>query len=447
MTSIRFVNHASVVITRDDVSLLSDPWYTGTAFHEGWSLLYENEKEDILNVINEITHIWISHEHPDHFSIPFFKRCFRQLKERKIKILFQKTKDKRVFKYLNSLGLDVQELENKKTYFLSKNFKIKCVKNGFYDSALLFEIEGKKIFNLNDCPIHEIEEIKKFQKENGSCDVLLTQFSYAAWKGGKENLIWRQQAAEEKVDTIINQALIFSAKIVIPFASFIRFSNTMNHYLNDSINTTDILIKKIQQNNFKLFFLKPMEKQNLNEISQNPSSIEFWKKKYNDINNQSLITYQKNTTIEELQKLYEEYIKRIFKKNAYWMVWLASKLKIFGSFQKVNIFIKDINTTIILDLLSKNLIITKEEPHLIMNSESIKFIFLNNFGFDTLTVNGCFEENKKNGFVRASKALAIENLNNLGIFINPKIIFRLDLFFLYLKLLSKVKKKLQKNNN
>ena len=82
-----------------------------------------------------------------------------------------------------------------------------------------------------------------------------------------------------------------------------------------------------------------------------------------------------------------------------------------------------------------------------MNSESIKFIFLNNFGFDTLTVNGCFEENKKNGFVRASKALAIENLNNLGIFINPKIIFRLDLFFLYLKLLSKVKKKLQKNNN
>ena len=129
------------------------------------------------------------------------------------------------------------------------------------------------------------------------------------------------------------------------------------------------------------------------------------------------------------------------------MVWLASKLKIFGSFQKVNIFIKDINTTIILDLLSKNLIITKEEPHLIMNSESIKFIFLNNFGFDTLTVNGCFEENKKNGFVRASKALAIENLNNLGIFINPKIIFRLDLFFLYLKLLSKVKKKLQKNNN
>ena len=116
----------------------------------------------------------------------------------------------------------------------------------------------------------------------------------------------------------------------------------MNHYLNDSINTPDILIKKIQQNNFKLFFLKPMEKQNLNEISQNPSSIEFWKKKYNDINNQSLITYQKNTTIEELQKLYEEYIKRIFKKNAYWMVWLASKLKIFGSFQKVNIFIKHI---------------------------------------------------------------------------------------------------------
>ena len=43
-----------------------------------------------------------------------------------------------------------------------------------------------------------------------------------------------------------------------------------------------------------------------------------------------------------------------------------------------------------------------------MKSESLNFIFKNSFGFDTLTVNGCFEEVQKGGFVKATKTLAIE---------------------------------------
>ena len=82
-----------------------------------------------------------------------------------------------------------------------------------------------------------------------------------------------------------------------------------------------------------------------------------------------------------------------------------------------------------------------------MDAQSLKFIFLNSFGFDTLTVNGCFEEIKKDGFLKVSKVLAIENLNNLGIFMTLSIIFRVDLFFLFLTLLSKVSKKLKKNTN
>ncbi len=125
MTSIKFINHASVIISNDKISLLSDPWYWGTAFHDGWSLIYENKEEDISNIIREITHIWISHEHPDHFSIQFFKKYASNLRKRKTKILFQETKDKRVIKYLTSQGLEVEELTNNKIYPLSNNFKIK----------------------------------------------------------------------------------------------------------------------------------------------------------------------------------------------------------------------------------------------------------------------------------------------------------------------------------
>ena len=77
-----------------------------------------------------------------------------------------------------------------------------------------------------------------------------------------------------------------------------------------------------------------------------------------------------------------------------------------------------------------------------MQSESLDFIFKNSFGFDTLTVNGCFEEVIKNGFVRATKTLAIENLNNLGISIELKTLFNFPIIKLFLTRLYRVARKL-----
>ena len=60
------------------------------------------------------------------------------------------------------------------------------------------------------------------------------------------------------------------------------------------------------------------------------------------------------------------------------------------------------------------------------------FIFTNNFGFDTLTVNGCFEESKNGGFIEVTKSLAIENLNNLGIRVTPRIIINFSIFKIFI---------------
>ena len=76
---------------------------------------------------------------------------------------------------------------------------------------------------------------------------------------------------------------------------------------------------------------------------------------------------------------------------------------------------------------------TSKVPMIHLKSESLNFLFNNSFGYDTLTVNACFEEGKVGGFVTATKSLAIESLNNLGIFVTPSIIFNfaiIKLFFL-----------------
>ena len=78
-----------------------------------------------------------------------------------------------------------------------------------------------------------------------------------------------------------------------------------------------------------------------------------------------------------------------------------------------------------------------------MHSESLSFIFKNEFGFDTLTVNGCFESDKK-GFSKTTKTLALGNLNAMGFNLNLSLIFQSKIIFLFLNTLKKVRKQLQK---
>lgn len=119
---IKLINHASILIEDEtNLNILSDPWFHGTAFDDGWSLLYNNEKKTIVSILNTIKYIYISHEHPDHFSINFFKNFHQQIIKNKIKIIFHKTNDKRVETFLREkLNLELIILENLETVELEK---------------------------------------------------------------------------------------------------------------------------------------------------------------------------------------------------------------------------------------------------------------------------------------------------------------------------------------
>ena len=54
----------------------------------------------------------------------------------------------------------------------------------------------------------------------------------------KERYLEKMQQ-KEKLTDICNQSKILNCKKVIPFASFVYFSNKMNFYMNDSINVPD----------------------------------------------------------------------------------------------------------------------------------------------------------------------------------------------------------------
>ena len=439
-TSIQFINHASVVVSDGDTSVLSDPWYTGDAFHKGWNLLHETSTQEVLSMLDAITHIWISHEHPDHFSISFFKSYADKIKDRSIKILFQNTKDKRVFKFLSAQGFDVQELDFNKQTSLSSNFTVTCIKDGFYDSGLLIESNDEKILNLNDCEVTTDNRVDEVFSITGEVDVLLTQFSFAAWKGGKENKQWRDEAAAEKINTMRLQIRKFNPKVVIPFASFMYFSNVDNFYLNDAVNKPNDLINKLGNDSQNLIIMAPLNKLEESGLSATEDALDFWERKYAEI--EPVNQYEINQ-IGQLRESFDQYCARIHKNNNMNLVKILRTLSPIKAFKPCLVHLNDLDVTLKFDYVSKSFQETHEVAQVSMQSESLNFIFKNSFGFDTLTVNGCFEEVAKNGFVSATKTLAIENLNNLGIKIELKTLFNFSIIKLFLTRLYRVARKLE----
>src|SRR6185312_702227 len=101
MAKMRWINHASYLINHKNIILVCDPWLQGSAFNNGWDLISSTKfkAEDF----RDVTHIWFSHEHPDHF-VPSTLKMIPSDIRKKICVLFQKTKDKKVIKYCQNLG-------------------------------------------------------------------------------------------------------------------------------------------------------------------------------------------------------------------------------------------------------------------------------------------------------------------------------------------------------
>jgi len=441
---IEFINHSSVLISNEEVGLLSDPWYQGDAFHRGWNLLHELLDDEIKELLNRITHIWISHEHPDHFSISFFNKFGETIKEKGIEILFQETKDKRVEGFLKAKKFIVRILETNEWIKISNNCKVFNFKDGFYDSGLAIDISGKKFLNLNDCEIKSDSRCSEVLELVGECDVLLSQFSYAAWKGGRDNTLWRKKAAEDKLSTLSTQVKYFKPKVLIPFASFVYFSNTENFYLNDSVNTPNKVLEYFSDSKgVGIKVMKPFEV--LNEFVlkdyDNNEALEFWNHSF-AISNDTQKNNFETKDLDDLNNSFEVYKERIFKNNSKFFIRLLRMISPVPAFRTIMIQLHDINQVVKLNFFQDSLITTDSDPDISMSSESLDFIFNNMFGFDTLTVNGCFEELKKGGFSKMTRTLAIENLNNIGISVNFSIFLRIDLIILFLSRLFTVSKKI-----
>ena len=164
---LKFLNHASFLIESSNSVIILDPWFTGAAFNNGWSLLNNDIKDEeviaYLAEINKKIFIWYSHEHSDHLSFIFLKKLI--LSELDFTILFQETCDKRVVNNLSKKGLKVKEQKDGIKYVVDNELSITTWKyGGNIDSYCLININKLTILNLNDCVVSNEESAYKIKK-------------------------------------------------------------------------------------------------------------------------------------------------------------------------------------------------------------------------------------------------------------------------------------------
>ena len=242
---ITFVNHASFIIEYGAVRLICDPWMEGTAFDNGWALLSRTRLQ--YEDFKDITHIWFSHEHPDHFAPPNLLKIPLEYRKR-ITVLFQETTDRKVAGFCKKLEFKEQVELKKDTYYaVGSGLEIRCDPYTDGDSYAVFRTATHTLLNLNDCVVDTAEKASRLAHSIGKVDVLFTQFGYANKVGNTNDVDLRLAASKEKLERIRQQTAFLEPKAVVPFASFIHFCHTENAYMNKGANRIDAVDTFVQQ--------------------------------------------------------------------------------------------------------------------------------------------------------------------------------------------------------
>ena len=378
---VKFLNHSCVEIRSDKTTILCDPWFKGKAFGDGWSLLAENTHD--INQL-EFDYIWISHEHPDHFSIATIKSL-----QCPAHFLFQDTVDKKVRVFLEKNGHAVTELPNKKLVQIGDLKLTSIVCDGFDSSLIVNFPNGQSLLNINDARVdigNHLENEIVAALDGTKLTLLMLQFSYANWAGNEgDNLIpkYQQEMVDKKNDYVIKT---LKPEAVMMFASFVYFSHVENYFWNE-FHWVEHAFKKISDVAAMCILPSPDQRFVLGSLykdkieTTNRQSRKYWAEKLRNI---KPLTETNSVSLDELKCHYANFIKRIHTDNSIF----RSKIKGRNYFLKLTI--TDLNCSVSIGLLEEKFEILKlasSETAMDVSSEILQMLLTQPFARGTIAIN------------------------------------------------------------
>jgi len=400
---IKFINHACFIIESSEKRIMCDPWFEGSVFDNGWSLMYEGPPPRA----EEYDYVWISHEHPDHFRPSLF--CESKISNDKKIILQSRPKDKKLRDWFSNKNYEVMEIPQNEDLHIGDSFTLSGDLNYDFDSWVCFKSNNKTILNLNDCISFKTEtEIKALKNKIGDVDVLLAQFSFANWTGNKGDLKTPQKAKDVVLTNLKKIFDIIRPNYIIPFASFVYFSHEENSYLNrNSIQVNDFVNYFKDEN---IIVMKPGDEWRLSDLwCKNDENICFWSTQAKELD-KKMHTKTNVFSYDRLEQSFEEMKAKLCSRND--MKAFAEKV---GQLKSSTIYVTDLDMCVSYNILEsfQQIDTLKEECDVHMSSESLHNVMKNAWGFGTLMINGRFQANYKS-FSNFVSQTRLYYMNNIG---------------------------------
>lgn len=224
---ITFINHASFLLESAATSIWCDPWTKGRVCN-GCAALYSQSPQVPYE---RVEHIWLSHEHSDHFNFSTLK-SIPEADRRRIVVLYQRHSSLRVLDAFRKLGFQtLKELPLYRWIRLKPGIDVLCGSVGTMDSFLAVRADEECVLNMNDC-VCTNAQIAYIRRLVGRVSILFTQFSFANWIG---NYADETDAIGQKLREFQYRVWAFRPEFTVPFASFCYFCSEENSWMNQFV--------------------------------------------------------------------------------------------------------------------------------------------------------------------------------------------------------------------
>jgi UDP-MurNAc hydroxylase len=410
MPIIDFIGHATYAVSCRSARLLVDPWFKGYAFDFGWDQISPPAVDP--SFMERVTHIWISHEHPDHFSPPSLASLPERTR-REALVLFQETSDKRVVNFLKRNGFKVKELTSGESTPLADGLSIRAFSRNDGDSWMFLDAQGVRIVNVNDCVLNTPGRLKLVKMAVGKADVLLTQFGYANWKGNRNEPELRAAAVTQKLKAIQLQAHTLEARTVIPFASFVYFCHEENRFMNDNLARLPDVVKAIEQVNARPVLLYPGDSWAVGAPRDNGPSLSRYAADYAAIDQRELVK-SRPATLPDIKDCAQKMLEDVASHNDRSFLQLLYFLKVLSP---LRFWISDLGTACELSLLNGFAVDTRlncEQCDIELNSGALAYALKFPWGMGTLLINARFQTISPGAEIRYGNVCEVRSLNMRG---------------------------------
>ena len=386
-----WINQAGCRIDHASVSIVFDPWIDGTAFNDGWDLIVPSVMR--ASDLESATHIWFSHEHPDHFSPSVLKRI-SPAKREFITILFRSTRDRRISRFCYNLGFRVIELDETTPLSLGPNFTVTCHPHGTLDSFIYCDIDGLRILNINDCIFVTDTERVRALSAYRNCHVLMCQFGFAEKVGNEADRPMREKEGAYWISELSKTVAIVQPEFTIPCANFKFFCREDNAYMNVGAATVNQAYSRLIQDGItKPVVLAPGDIWNFSEWDSTRSlSIygEAWTTKDRRIRSCPTVT------VDIIVALNGNFISQVRGDNSRFALILFSILpgRLPFSIARVTVWITDHGIGGQFDLrygLRLDGSIQREKAEVELNSDILAACLKDLYGLSALIISGCFQ--------------------------------------------------------